>query len=129
MAAGGRNSKTQSGFGRYAMSGLSSIPEVSRLLDEEMRNQLRDVLSKLNQDVWLISIVDTANEKCVELASLLKDIEKQGEKVHVELYAPGDMPELDKELIPEGRFPIVGIYNENKVFTGQSFLGVPGAGN
>ena len=67
-----------------------TIPEVSPLLDEDMRKQIGDVFSKLHQDVWLLTIVDLKDEKCVELASLLKDMERQGEKVHVELYEPGE---------------------------------------
>lgn len=57
-----------------------TIPEVSPLLDEDMRKQIGDVFSKLHQDVWLLTIVDLKDEKCVELASLLKDMERQGEK-------------------------------------------------
>ena len=102
------------------------IPEVSPLLDEEMRKQLGDVFSKLQQDVWLLSIVDVKNEKCVELASLLKDMERQGEKIHVELYEPGENPSLEKDLLDSSHLPIVGIYREGHVYTGLSFLGVPG---
>ncbi len=35
-----------------------TIPEVSPLLDEDMRKQIGDVFSKLHQDVWLLTIVD-----------------------------------------------------------------------
>lgn len=108
------------------MIGPETIPEVSSLLDDEMRAQLRDVFSKLTEDVWLISIVDTKNEKCLELASLLRDMERQGEKLHVELYPPKELPSLDDELVKDGHFPVVGIYREDHSFTGQSFLGVPG---
>lgn len=108
------------------MMGPDVIPETSSLLDEEMRRQLGDIFSKLTADVWLVSIVDTRNEKCVELASLLKDMERQGEKVHVELYSPGEDKALEDELVKDSHFPVVGIYRENHTFTGQSFLGVPG---
>ena len=57
-----------------------TIPEVSPLLDEDMRKQIGDVFSKLHQDVWLLTIVDLKDEKCVELASLLKDMERHGEE-------------------------------------------------
>ncbi|MDE6905160.1 MAG: thioredoxin family protein [Lachnospiraceae bacterium] len=108
------------------MMAPDKIPEVSPLLDEEMRKQLGDVFSKLEQDVWLLSIVDIKNDKCVELASLLKDMERLSEKIHVELYEPGENPALEKELLDDSRLPIAGIYRDGHVYTGQSFLGVPG---
>lgn len=108
------------------MIGPGMLPEESHLLDQDMRKQISGVFSKLDREIWLISIVDKAQEKCMELASLLKDMERQGDKVHVEFYEPGEEPELDCELTPEGKLPVVGIYEKGRVYTGQSFLGVPG---
>ncbi len=108
------------------MIASGTIPEVSPLLDEDMRKQIGDVFSKLHQDVWLLTIVDLKDEKCVELASLLKDMERQGEKVHVELYEPGENLSLEEDLTDGGHLPALGIYREGHVYTGQSFLGVPG---
>ena len=103
-----------------------TIPEVSSLLDEDLRRQLGDVFSKLQQDVWLLSVVDTKNEKCLELAALLKEMERLGEKVHVELFSPGENPSLEEDFTDGGHLPALGIYREGHVYTGESFLGVPG---
>lgn len=108
------------------MSKFEHISKVSPLLDDALRVQLREVLQKLTKDVFLVSFVDEENEKSVELASLLLDMEGLCDRIRVELYEKNEEPKLAEEVSPEGKLPAVGIYDGEHQYTGISFLGVPG---
>ena len=53
------------------MGDYTDIPRTSALLDDDLRGQIRGVFGKLTEDLEIVAIVDSAEEKSKELLSLL----------------------------------------------------------
>ena len=102
------------------------IPSSSRLLDEDTCTQIRGVLDRLLQDVWVRAVTDLSDEKGMEMAEFLKTFSSLNQRVHLQLYEPGECPGLEEELACEHLYPVTGLYLEETVFTGISFRGIPG---
>ena len=111
---------------------LSSSPENtlaiakrSSLLNDELRAQLQGVLSRLEKEVTLITIVDEHNPKSIELRDLLLDISDLGEKVNIEVYTKGQNKDIEAQYKVE-RYPVVFLLDHTKTYSGVKFYGVPG---
>lgn len=107
------------------MEDFSQIAKTSGLLDDDLRAQIRGVFEKLTEDIELVALVNTQEEKSRELLSLLFDIEALGARVHVRAYELGECPTCEADFNAQGRTPALGIY-KNGTYTGISFFGVPG---
>ena len=77
------------------MGDYTDIPRTSVLLDDELRGQIRGVFGKLTEDLEIVAIVDSAEEKSKELLSLLFDVETLGEHVSVRVYEKGEKYRVD----------------------------------
>lgn len=60
---------------------LGNISRKSSLLNDRLRAQLKGILSKIENEVTLVSIVDRNNTKSIELRDLVLDISDLGEKL------------------------------------------------
>ncbi|TGY42774.1 FAD-binding protein [Clostridium sartagoforme] len=104
---------------------LSSKPGKSSLLNDNLRTQLKGVLSKFENNISLVSIVDESNAKSIELRDLVLDIADLGDKVEAIIYKKGENPEIE-EKVHADKYPIVAILNKDGDYAGVKFHGVPG---
>lgn len=104
---------------------LSSKPGKSSLLNDNLRAQLKGVLSKFENNISLVSIVDESNAKSIELRDLVLDIADLGAKVEAIIYKKGENPEIE-EKVHADKYPIVAILNKDGDYAGVKFHGVPG---
>lgn len=100
-------------------------PGKSNLLNDDLRAQLKGVLSKMEKEVTLVSIVDESLEKSIELRDLVLDISSLGTKLNASIYKKGENPEIEK-IINADKFPVVALLNNNGLYSGVKFHGVPG---
>lgn len=105
---------------------FSEIPSESPLLSEAVKGQISSVMEKLTQDVWLRAVVDCTDAKCREMAAFLKAFARISERLHLELYEPGEEPALEEEMECRGLYPVTGLYLDETKFSGISFRGIPG---
>lgn len=104
---------------------LSSKPGKSSLLNDNLRAQLKGVLSKFENNISLVSIVDESNAKSIELRDLVLDIADLGDKVEAIIYKKGENQEIE-EKVHADKYPIVAILNKDGDYAGVKFHGVPG---
>lgn len=108
----------------------SSVQEInspgkSKLLNDALRTQLKGILSKMEKEVTLVSIVDESLEKSIELRDLVLDISSLSNKLNASIYKKGENPEIEK-IINADKFPVVALLNNNGLYSGVKFHGVPG---
>lgn len=108
------------------MNEFLHISSESKLIDENLKEQLKTVLDKLTKEIYLVSIVDEKNIKCIEMVSFLKSFSSINSKIHLEMYEKGENTYVEDTLKCEGMLPVVGLYNSEKEYTGISFFGIPG---
>ena len=97
----------------------------SSLLNDTLRNQLKGILAKFENNISLVSIVDESNNKSLELRDLVLDIADLGDKVEAIIYKKGENPELE-EKVHADKFPVVALLNKDREYSGVKFHGVPG---
>lgn len=110
------------------VSNSASLDEVSRkskLLNDDLRLQLKGVLDRLEEEVTLVSIVDEDNSKSLELRDLVLDISALGEKVLAEIYIKGENPDMESKINSD-KYPVVALLDKDKNYSGVKFHGVPG---
>lgn len=100
-------------------------PGKSSLLNDALRNQLKSVLSKFENKISLVSIVDVNNTKSLELRDLVLDIADLSNKIDAIIYNKGEKPEIE-EKIHANKYPIVALLNKDGEYAGVKFHGVPG---
>ncbi|MEF9951460.1 MAG: thioredoxin family protein [Clostridium sp.] len=101
------------------------INKKSSLLTDELRQQLKDVLSKINNKVTLATVVDTENDKSAELLDLAIDISSLSDNLQVIAYEKGE-DEAFESKIHADKFPVLSLLNSNGDYSGVKFHGVPG---
>lgn len=97
----------------------------SKLLNDDLRSQIKSILAMMDKEVTLVSIVDEANDKSVEFMDLILDMESLGEKLHVEIYKKNENPKIE-EMINADKLPVVALLDKDKNYSGVKFHGVPG---
>lgn len=104
---------------------LGQISRKSKLLNDEMRSQLKGVLDKVESKVTLVSIVDESLEKSIELKSLVLDIADLSENVKAEIYKKGENTQVESKINAD-KLPVVALLDSNDNYSGVKFHGVPG---
>ena len=104
---------------------LGSVTRQSKLLNDELRAQLKGVLERVEKPVTLVSIIDESNAKSLELKDLIVDIGALSDKLNVELYKKGENKEIE-EKIHADKYPVVALLDEENNYSGVKFHGVPG---
>ena len=112
-------------FSSSSESPLTTAAKRSSLLNDDLRAQLQGVLSRMEKEVTLITIVDDQNPKSIELRDLLLDISDLGEKVNIEVYTKGQNKDIEVQYNVE-RYPVVFLLDHTKTYSGVKFYGVPG---
>ena len=97
----------------------------SKLLNDVLRNQIKSILSMMEKEVTLVSIVDETLEKSIEFMDLILDMASLGEKLKVEIYKKSENPEMEVKINAD-KLPVVALLDENKNYSGVKFHGVPG---
>lgn len=97
----------------------------SKLLNDTLRNQLKGILAKIENNISLVSIVDENNSKSLELRDLVLDICDLSNKVSSIIYRKGENPEME-DKVHANKYPIVALLNKNGNYSGVKFHGVPG---
>lgn len=104
---------------------LGSVSRQSKLLNDELRAQLKGVLERVEKPVTLVSIIDEGNVKSLELRDLIMDIGALSDKLEVELYKKGEHKEIE-EKINADKYPVVALLDHQNNYSGVKFHGVPG---
>ncbi|CDM67886.1 putative thioredoxin reductase [Clostridium bornimense] len=97
----------------------------SKLLNDNLRNQLKGVFSRLTKAVTLVSIVDESLPKSIELRDLILDISNLSDKLEAEIYKKGENPAIENKINAD-KFPIVAFLDSDGNYSGVKFHGVPG---
>ena len=97
----------------------------SRLLNDALRDQIKSILSMMQKEVTLVSIVDESMEKSIEFMDLILDMASLGEKLNVEIYKKSENLEMESKINAD-KLPVVALLDENKNYSGVKFHGVPG---
>lgn len=103
----------------------SSIGGQSKLLNDNLRTQLKGVLNRMDKEVTLVSIVDESLPKSLELRDLVLDIANLGDKLNAQIYTKGAQPEIESKINAD-KFPVVALLNDKGEYSGVKFHGVPG---
>jgi len=103
----------------------NTIGVQSKLLNDALRTQLKEVLSKMEKEVTLVSIIDESLPKSLELRDLVLDISTLSNNLKSEIYIKGSNPEIE-EKINADKFPIVALLDNKGNYSGVKFHGVPG---
>lgn len=101
---------------------IQNVAAESRLIDENLKNGLEEVLSSLKEDITVKAVVDLRDEKGKELADFLTVIASLNSYISLEIYEKDEegAVELDREFLP-----FCGLYKDGK-YSGIGFHGVPG---
>lgn len=97
----------------------------SKLLNDTLRNQLKGILAKIENNISLVSIVDENNSKSLELRDLVLDICDLSDKVSSIIYKKGENTEMEDKVHAD-KYPIVALLDKNGNYSGVKFHGVPG---
>lgn len=97
----------------------------SALLTDELREQLKTIFSKLNQEVRMIAILNPEEEKSKELSDLLEDFAETSPLLALEIYEKGQSKDWEEKLDAK-YLPLVALFDKNQTYTGICFHGVPG---
>lgn len=98
------------------------VPE-SKLINEELKQDLSGIFAKLTEEVTLKAVIDMETEKGVELAGFLTVIESLSPKISLEMYSCKEvMPETE---LGSSYLPVTRLY-KNEKYSGIAFHGVPG---
>lgn len=104
---------------------LGNISRKSSLLNDTLRNQLKGILEKFENNITIISIIDESNPKSIELRDLILDISDLGEKVSTEIYKIGENLDIENK-INANKYPVVALLDKDNNYSGVKFHGVPG---
>lgn len=106
-------------------SSIQGVSKKSKLLNDDLRNQIKSILGMIQEEVTLVSIIDENNEKSIEFRDLILDMESLGDKLKVELYRKSENIEIEK-MINADKLPVVALLDKDKNYSGVKFHGVPG---
>ena len=97
----------------------------SALLNHELRQQIAEVLSKIESKITLVTIVDESHDKSLELRDLVIDVAELSDKVQTIIEPKGSKPDLEAKINAD-KFPVVALLNADGDYSGVKFHGVPG---
>lgn len=91
---------------------------------EAMREQLAGIFSKLTKKVTLLQVMDSSEEKSLELNSFLTEFTSLSEYMSLETIQKGEKPELETAYAID-KLPAVVVLNDQNEYTGIKFSGIP----
>lgn len=91
---------------------------------EAMREQLAGIFSKLTKKVTLLQVMDSSEEKSLELNSFLTEFTSLSDFMTLETVQKGEKPELEAAYTID-KLPGVVVLNDQNEYTGIKFSGIP----
>lgn len=108
------------------MGKWEEIPAESGLLTEELKEQLKGVLEKLERPLLIRAALEEGGESSLEMAGFLKAFCALSDRLSCVFADAGAEKELEDALACQGHYPAAGLWREDGSYTGISFLGIPG---
>lgn len=102
-----------------------AAPTQGEQLSSELKEQLRQLFQRLKRDLTIVTVVDSSNQKSVQLEGFLREIEPLSNHIKLRVLSKGEDPELENQLGID-RYPTMAFLDENGKFSGVKFSGVPG---
>lgn len=101
---------------------IQNVVAESSLIDENLKNGLREILTSLKEDVTVKAVIDMTDEKGKELAGFLTVVASLSGHILLDMYERDEegAEELDRKFLP-----VCGLYKDGK-YSGIAFHGVPG---
>ena len=94
-------------------------------LDSSLKEQLGAVAEKFENEIEIVLIKDSSNEKSFEMETAFKDIASVSEKIKFLSYEKGENKELEQKINAE-RFPTSVVLDKDGNFSGIKYSAVPG---
>ena len=94
-------------------------------LDSSLKEQLGAVAEKFENEIEIVLIKDSSNEKSFEMETAFKDIASVSEKIKFLSYEKGENKELEQKINAE-RFPTSAVLDKDGNFSGIKYSAVPG---
>lgn len=91
---------------------------------DAMREQLGGIFGKLTKKVTLLQVMDSSEEKSLELNSFLTEFASLSDKILLETIQKGQKPELETAYGID-KLPSVVVLNDQGEYTGIKFSGIP----
>lgn len=91
---------------------------------DAMREQLGGIFGKLTKKVTLLQVMDSSEEKSLELNSFLTEFTSLSDKILLEAIQKGQKPELETAYGID-KLPSVVVLNDQGEYTGIKFSGIP----
>ncbi|MFD2308507.1 FAD-dependent oxidoreductase [Enterococcus termitis] len=91
---------------------------------DAMREQLGGIFGKLTKDVTLLQVMDSSEEKSLELNSFLTEFASLSDKILLETIQKGEKADLVEEYGID-KLPSVVVLNDQGEYTGIKFSGIP----
>lgn len=98
---------------------------ISKLLNDGLRGQLKGVLDRMEKEVTIVTVVDMADEKSIELRDLVLDLANLGDKLNAQVYQKGENAEIEAKIHAD-KFPVASLLDSEGNYSGVKFHGVPG---
>lgn len=108
-----------------ASAGEETAPTEGEQLSGELKGQLRQLFQRLKRDLTIVTVVDSSNQKSVQLEGFLREVEPLNDHIKLRVVPRGEDSELEKHLEID-RYPAMAFLDEKGQFTGVKFSGVPG---
>jgi len=106
-------------------SAAQPVTADGRFISAALAAQLRDVFAKLKRDVTIVTVVDPANPKSLEMRQFLEEVAPLSERIKLKAVEKGQDPALEAELDIK-RWPVTALYDDAGNYTGVKFSGIPG---
>lgn len=100
------------------------IPSESRLIDAELKKNLRMIFERLETPLCLKAVLDPAQRESIEMGSFLKAVTELSPLLELQLLEKGEDAQADQALDTE-HLPVTGLFQEGQ-YLGAAFCGVPG---
>lgn len=91
---------------------------------DAMREQLGGIFGKLTKKVTLLQVMDSSEEKSLELNSFLTEFTSLSDKILLETIQKGQKPELETAYGID-KLPSVVVLSDQDEYTGIKFSGIP----
>lgn len=104
-------------------SSQAQIKEVE-LLDSNLKEQLKDIVSKFENNIEFVVIKDSSVEKSSMIENMVKEISSVSNKLKFISFEKGENSELEKKIKAD-RFPTIAILDKNGDFSGIKFSSLP----
>ncbi len=123
-----KSKSTESAAASPAPSKTNTTPSEEAeesLWPAELIEQVRGILNALNQDVTLVTIVNSQNEHSLELKNWLEVLPTLNSHIHLNSYEEGTNTAVEEQMGAD-QLPVVAFLDKNGVYTGVKFYGIPG---